>query len=47
MDVFFFKADLTIRRQTTNDSDGDNGKLRRRKLSFESDMDKGKGAFIY
>ncbi|KAL7991681.1 hypothetical protein Chor_015937 [Crotalus horridus] len=34
------KADLTIRRQTTNDSDGDNGKLRRRKLSFESDMEK-------
>ncbi|XP_060543977.1 potassium voltage-gated channel subfamily H member 7 isoform X6 [Pantherophis guttatus] len=34
------KADLAIRRQTTNDSDGDNGKLRRRNLSFESDMDK-------
>ncbi|ETE69640.1 Potassium voltage-gated channel subfamily H member 7, partial [Ophiophagus hannah] len=34
------KADLAIRRQTTSDSDGDNGKLRRRKLSFESDMDK-------
>uniref|UniRef100_A0A8C6VQY6 Potassium voltage-gated channel subfamily H member 7 n=1 Tax=Naja naja TaxID=35670 RepID=A0A8C6VQY6_NAJNA len=30
------KADLAIRRQTTSDSDGDNSKLRRRKLSFEN-----------
>ncbi|XP_037768897.1 potassium voltage-gated channel subfamily H member 7 isoform X1 [Chelonia mydas] len=35
------KADLIIRSQTTNDSDGDNGKLRRRKLSFESEVEKG------
>ncbi|XP_074857266.1 voltage-gated inwardly rectifying potassium channel KCNH7 [Carettochelys insculpta] len=34
------KADLIIRSQTTNDSDGDNCKLRRRKLSFESAVEK-------
>ncbi|KAJ6660807.1 hypothetical protein lerEdw1_017433 [Lerista edwardsae] len=34
------KADLTIKPQTTNDSHGDNNKLRRRKLSFESETDK-------
>nr|XP_006114911.1 potassium voltage-gated channel subfamily H member 7 [Pelodiscus sinensis] len=35
------KADLIIRSQTTNDSDGDNCKLRRRKLSFESEVEQG------
>lgn len=35
------KADLTIRAQTSNDSDCDDNKLRRRKLSFESVIDKG------
>uniref|UniRef100_A0A8D2Q2F8 Potassium voltage-gated channel subfamily H member 7 n=1 Tax=Varanus komodoensis TaxID=61221 RepID=A0A8D2Q2F8_VARKO len=34
------KADLAIRPQTTNESDGNNSKLRRRKLSFESEIDK-------
>ncbi|XP_042300638.1 potassium voltage-gated channel subfamily H member 7 isoform X8 [Sceloporus undulatus] len=34
------KTDLIIRPHPMNDSDGDNGKLRRRKLSFESDIDK-------
>uniref|UniRef100_A0A8D0LBF8 Potassium voltage-gated channel subfamily H member 7 n=1 Tax=Sphenodon punctatus TaxID=8508 RepID=A0A8D0LBF8_SPHPU len=34
------KADLIIRSQTTNDSDGDNCKPRRRKLSFESEVEK-------
>ncbi|KAJ7345702.1 hypothetical protein JRQ81_001652 [Phrynocephalus forsythii] len=34
------KADLTIRPQPTNDSDGDNSKLRRRRLSFENETDK-------
>ncbi|NWI08165.1 KCNH7 protein, partial [Crypturellus soui] len=35
------KSDLVIRSQTTNDSDGDNCKLRRRKLSFQSEIEKG------
>uniref|UniRef100_A0A7N4PPT8 Potassium voltage-gated channel subfamily H member 7 n=1 Tax=Sarcophilus harrisii TaxID=9305 RepID=A0A7N4PPT8_SARHA len=34
------KADLTIRSQSANDSDGENCKLRRRKLSFESEIEK-------
>ncbi|XP_010183270.1 PREDICTED: potassium voltage-gated channel subfamily H member 7-like, partial [Mesitornis unicolor] len=34
------KSDLVIRAQTTNDSDGDNCKLRRRKLSFQSEIEK-------
>uniref|UniRef100_A0A670IZN0 Potassium voltage-gated channel subfamily H member 7 n=1 Tax=Podarcis muralis TaxID=64176 RepID=A0A670IZN0_PODMU len=34
------KAELAIRPQTTNDSDGDNSKLRRRKFSFDSEIDK-------
>nr|XP_020668238.1 potassium voltage-gated channel subfamily H member 7 [Pogona vitticeps] len=34
------KADLTIRPQPTNESDEDSRKLRRRKLSFESEVDK-------
>ncbi|XP_069717316.1 voltage-gated inwardly rectifying potassium channel KCNH7 isoform X1 [Phaenicophaeus curvirostris] len=34
------KSDLVIRSQTTNDMDGDNCKLRRRKLSFQSEIEK-------
>ncbi|NXC93730.1 KCNH7 protein, partial [Certhia familiaris] len=34
------KSDLVIRSQTTNDTDGDNCKLRRRKLSFQSEIEK-------
>ncbi|XP_074071940.1 voltage-gated inwardly rectifying potassium channel KCNH7 [Macrotis lagotis] len=34
------KADLIIRSQSANDSDGENCKLRRRKLSFESETEK-------
>ncbi|XP_056649939.1 potassium voltage-gated channel subfamily H member 7 isoform X6 [Monodelphis domestica] len=34
------KADLIIRSQSANDSDGENCKLRRRKLSFESEIEK-------
>ncbi|KAM6078441.1 voltage-gated inwardly rectifying potassium channel KCNH7 isoform 7-T7 [Theristicus caerulescens] len=34
------KSDLIIRSQTTNDTDGDNYKLRRRKLSFQSEIEK-------
>ncbi|NXX88212.1 KCNH7 protein, partial [Centropus bengalensis] len=34
------KSDLVIRSQTTNDMDGDNCKLRRRKLSSQSENDK-------
>ncbi|XP_062467025.1 potassium voltage-gated channel subfamily H member 7 isoform X2 [Pezoporus occidentalis] len=33
------KSDLVIRSQTTNDMDGDNCKLRRRKLSFQSEIE--------
>ncbi|XP_048341285.1 potassium voltage-gated channel subfamily H member 7 isoform X9 [Sphaerodactylus townsendi] len=35
------KTELTIRSQSTNGSDGDNSQLLRRKLSFESEIDKG------
>uniref|UniRef100_A0A8C5UEB5 Potassium voltage-gated channel subfamily H member 7 n=1 Tax=Malurus cyaneus samueli TaxID=2593467 RepID=A0A8C5UEB5_9PASS len=34
------KSDLVIRSQTTSDTDGDNCKLRRRKLSFQSEIEK-------
>nr|XP_056717322.1 potassium voltage-gated channel subfamily H member 7 isoform X2 [Euleptes europaea] len=34
------KTDLAIRSHSTNGSDGDNSQLRRRKLSFESEIDK-------
>ncbi|XP_064290767.1 potassium voltage-gated channel subfamily H member 7 isoform X6 [Passer domesticus] len=34
------KSDLVIRSQTTNDTDGDNCKIRRRKLSFQSEIEK-------
>ncbi|XP_054827811.1 potassium voltage-gated channel subfamily H member 7 [Eublepharis macularius] len=34
------KTELAIRSQSTNGSDGDNSQLRRRKLSFESEIDK-------
>uniref|UniRef100_A0A674HJ28 Potassium voltage-gated channel subfamily H member 7 n=1 Tax=Taeniopygia guttata TaxID=59729 RepID=A0A674HJ28_TAEGU len=34
------KSDLVIRSQTTDDTDGDNCKLRRRKLSFQSEIEK-------
>ncbi|KAJ7405297.1 potassium voltage-gated channel subfamily H member 7 [Willisornis vidua] len=34
------KSDLVIRSQTTNDTDGENCKLRRRKLSFQSEIEK-------
>lgn len=37
----FKKADLLLRSQSMNDSEGDNCKLRRRKLSFESEGDRG------
>ncbi|KAM9380746.1 voltage-gated inwardly rectifying potassium channel KCNH7 [Phaethornis superciliosus] len=37
------KSDLVIRSQTTNDTDGDNCKLRRRKLSFHSEIEKENG----
>jgi len=39
------KADLLLRSQSVNDSEGDNCKLRRRKFSFDSEGDKdfGKG----
>ncbi|NXA46695.1 KCNH7 protein, partial [Nothocercus julius] len=35
------KSDIVIRSQTTNDLDGDNCKPRRRKLSFQSEIEKG------
>ncbi|XP_031410156.1 potassium voltage-gated channel subfamily H member 7 [Meleagris gallopavo] len=35
------KSDIVIRSQTTNDTNGDNCKLRRRKLSFQSEIEKG------
>lgn len=39
--ISLIKSDLVIRSQTTNDTDGENCKLRRRKLSFQSEIEKG------
>lgn len=44
--ILLTKADLLLRSQSMNDSEGDNYKLRRRKLSFDSEGEKGNSFYL-